>query len=256
MAITLNFLRDPTTGVVLYDTTGYPQFATNTGAKTFVDMQNRIADEVLGSITSTNIQNAIQDAIAMYERETFYFNDFRYLGGTPSTSDLVTVSGQEFYSQVDLPILTNSPHISNVVVFAFNNRYPLIERTRQWIDDVSISPAWNGLPTDWCWQGSSLRLYPIPNGGYPLILDMTVRFAPLVADGDYNCWTNEAERLIRLEAKRILWAEYLLNQQNADAIGMEIAGAPGRIGEFARLKAESGRRVGGSGKLRPSRGYM
>lgn len=257
MAITLNFLRNAATGQILFDASGYPQFATNTGAKTYLDMITRIQDEVLGAITVANIKNAIQDAIAEYERESFYFNDLRYYGVSGSGSDLQTVSGQEFYSQDDLPILTNMPHISKVMVLAFNNRYPLISRTREWIDDVSISPTWNGLPTDWCWQSNSLRLYPTPNGGYPLILDATIRFAPLTADADYNCWTNEAERLIRMEAKRILWKEYLLNDERAAALGQEIMGVPGgRVGEFGRLKAESMRRVGGAGKLRPSRGYM
>lgn len=257
MAITLNFLRNSATGQILFDANGYPEFATNTGALTYLDMVTRIQTEVLGAITVTNIKNAIQDAISEYERQSFYFNDLRYYSVSGSASDFETVSGKEFYSQADLPILTNMPHISKIMVLAFNNRYPLISRSRQWIDDVSLSTSWNGLPTDWCWQSNSLRLYPIPNGGYPLILDATIRFAPLSADADYNCWTNEAERLIRLEAKRILWKEYLLNDERAASIAQDIHGAPGlAMGELGRLKAESMKRAGGRGKIRPSRGYM
>jgi len=256
VAITLNFVRDTATGQIIFDANGYPTFATNTGALTYADMITRIQTEVLGKIDTTNIKNAIQDAIAEFERESFYFNDLRYYSVTGSTSTLTTVSGKEFYSQDDLPILTNMPHISKVLVLAFNNRYSLVSRTRQWIDDQSLSTSWNGLPTDWCWQSNSLRLYPIPNGSYPLILDATIRFAPLSADADYNCWTNEAERLIRMEAKRILWKEYLLNDERAASLEQEIRGMPGKMGELGRLKAESLRRAGGPGRLRASRGYM
>lgn len=226
---------------------------------TYGAMQSRVQYEVLGSPTLADIRNAIQDAIAIHERESFWFNDIRLFGNvTGSLSDLQTVAGKEFYSAQDVAMLPNMPHIRKIMVVAFGNRYPLIERTPQWIDDQSISVTWQGLPTDWCWQAGALRLYPIPNDAYPLILDCTIRFPALVNDADFNCWTNEAERLIRLESKRILFTDITRDQMQAAAMMAEIYGIPGtgNIGELGRLRRENSRRASGPPIIRPSRGYM
>lgn len=268
MIVPIAFLRDPTTGQILFDASGYPiqDNAANAEANNYGQMIARIQDEVLGSPGTQQIMNAIQDAVASYERESFWFNQMRTFGAvTGSSSDLATVSGQEFYSYSDLPVLINMPHISKILVLAFANRYPLINRTISWIDDQSISTSWQGLPTDWCWQAGSLRLYPVPNGGYPLIVDATVRFRPLgVPVGSqtnlqtYSCWTNEAEALIRFEAKRLLFTNITRNPLQAAAMEREIFGDPnlGRQGILAQLRRESQRRSGGPGRIRASRGHF
>lgn len=257
--IQLAFQRDSATGQVLFDANGYPIFATNTGANTYGAMQARIADEVLGSPTTAEIQLAIQDAISTFEPQSFWFNDMRYYGVSGSSSSLQTVAGQEFYSYQDLPELINMPYIRKIMVFAFGNRYPLENRSQEWIDDQSINPTWQGLPTDWSWSGGALRIYPIPNGAYPLIVTGTIRFAPLVNDADYACWTNEAERLIRTEAKRTLFVNITRNPQQAATMSQELYGNPaaGIQGYLAQLRREStARGGGGGGKIRPSRGYL
>lgn len=256
--VELNYQRDSTTGQILFDTNGYPLIVADPTAYTYGELQTRIANEVLGAITATDVQNAIQDAIAFFEMQDFWFNNMRFFGAvTGSLSNLVTVADKEFYSSQDLPVLTNNPHISKISVLAFANRYPLIERTPQWMDDVSISPTWQGLPTDWCWIANSIRLYPIPNQTYPLILDGTIRFAPLSADADYNVWTNRGVNLIRYEAKRRLFIDMTRDADQATMMASQIYGVPGVAqGELQRLQRESTRRAGGPGKLRASRGYM
>lgn len=255
----INYIRDSATGQVVFDVNGNPQIVADATANTYGQMQTRVANEVLGAITNADVQNAIQDAIQTYESQTFWFNDIRFFGDTSgSLSDLVTQQGKEFYSYQDLPVLTNNPHISKILVFAFNNRYPLIQRTMQWIDDQSISPQWNGLPTDWCYYGQGIRLYPIPNQAYPLILDATIRFPIMSADSDYNVWTNRGEYLIRSEAKWRLFTELTRDADQADRMLRVIHGDPqiGRQGALSQLRRETMRRAGGPGKLRPSRAYM
>lgn len=259
--VEMAYQRDSTTGQILFDTNGYPLIdtAATSGANTYAQLQARVQNEVLGSPTTSDIQNAIQDAIAEYERESFWFNDVRYFGDVSgSSSNLQTEAGKEFYSYQDLPCLVNVPNIKNILVLAFNNRYPLIERTQQWIDDQSLSTTWQGLPTDWCWQSGAIRLYPVPNGGYPLILDATMRFQPLVNDGDYNVWTNRAEWLIRTEAKRLLFVNITRDADQATIMQRELIGNPalGIQGALTQLRRESMRRFGGRGRLRASRGYF
>ncbi len=255
----ITYQRDPVTGQVLFDANGFPLQASGQTANTYADLQARIADEVLGSPTTAQIQNAIQDAISTFERGSFDFNRIRSFGGvTGSLSDLQTVLGKEFYGNGDLPVLVNFPHISKILILAFNNRDPLNERTTSWIDDASVSTSWNGLPTDWAWDSGALRLYPVPDGAYPIIIDATIRFAPLVNPTDFNPWTNRAEALIRFEAKRLLFLNITRDADQAMAMEREILGDPmrGKIGQLAILKAETMRRSGGPGRLRASRGYF
>jgi hypothetical protein len=262
--VDLAYQHDPSTGQMLFDTSGRPIFDDTTnqanGVNTYAQLQSRIQNEVLGSPQTGDIQNAIADAIAMFDGDSFWFNTFRIFGDvTGSLSDLQTALGKEFYSQADLPTMISLPHISKALVLAFDNRYPLTERTRQWVDDVSTSPTWQGMPTDWAMQGGDLRIYPIPNGAYSLILDATIRFAPLSAPTDYSPWTNRAERLIRQAAKMLLFRDIIRDESQATVCQRAVYGDPTQprlVGEFAKLKAESLRRAGGSGKLRPSRGYM
>lgn len=257
--VDIKYVRDPDSGQVLFDADGYPQYDTNTGANTYGQLQARVQNEVLGSPTTQNIKDAIQDAILEFERESFDFNQMRFFGAEAgSFSNLVTVQGKEFYSNVDLPVLVNYPHITKVNVLAFSNRYPLIQETPQWMDDASVSTTWQGMPTNWCWQAGSIRIFPVPNAVYPLILDATIRFRPMDADTDYSVWSNRAEALIRMEAKRLLFKNITRDPDQAASMELEVMGDPrtGRQGALAILRREATRRAGGTGKLRPSRAWM
>lgn len=248
------YQRDPATGAILFDANGSPLVVANPQSNTYGAMQARVAYEVLGSPSSADVQNAIQDAISEYERQTFWFNDMRYFGAViGSASNLETVQGKEFYSEQDLPALITMPNIRQISVLAFQNRYPLIERTPGWMNDQSFSTLRQGMPTDWTWQAGSIRLYPVPNMAYPMIIDGTIRFGPLAQPSDSNPWMNEAERLIRCEAKRILFTHITRDADQATMMDKEI-NAPG--GALSQLRAESTRRAGGMGRLRASQGYL
>lgn len=253
--VEIQYQRDPATGAVLFDASGNPLIVPDSTANTFAQMQTRVLYEVLGPATQADAANAINDAIASYEAENFWFNDMRTFD---ASAGLHTDLGQEFYSAADLPALANMPHIRSIYVLAFNNRYPLRQRSQEWIADQSVSQVWQGLPTDWCWSSNGLRIYPVPNGVYPLIIEGTIRFPPLVNDTDYNAWTNRGERLIRTEAKRLIYENIARDQGQAQVMEQQVLGIPGspRLGYLAELRRETSRRAGGTGRLRPSRGYL
>jgi hypothetical protein len=245
-----SFQRDSTTGQIKFDSNGYPLVNAVAGSNTYGAMQARIADEVLGSPTTAHIQNAIQDAISKYESERFYFNDMRYYGVTGSGATMQTVAGREYYADPDLPAIIRWPHIEQVVVLAFNSRYTLEPRTPQAMADLSVSTTSHGLPTDWCWEAGALRLYPIPDASYPLIITGTMRFAPLANSSDTNPWMNEAEKLIRCCAKRLLFIHITRDAPMAQAMQAEEQDA------LQDLRKENTERAGGPGLIRPSKGYF
>ncbi|MEJ0071188.1 MAG: hypothetical protein WDO24_23345 [Pseudomonadota bacterium] len=58
-----------------------------------------------------------------------------------------------------------------------------------YLDDISVNQAVTGEPIDWAYAGGLLRLYPIPNGFYPLGFEAIQRFAALANPTDANPWT-------------------------------------------------------------------
>jgi hypothetical protein len=208
---------------------------------TYGDMQARIADELGGrSDLASQIPLAIQTAIAKWERERFYFNELR------TANAFSTVKGQEFYGAADCAALASLAHLDRVTILVAGNRYTLNPRTAQYLEDLSVNPLVQGQPIDYAYYGEQLRLYPIPDGAYPLTMLGTARFAALANAGDANAWTNDAEALIRCEAKMDLYENTLQAPELADRMRLLIHGdpsKPGHRGYVYALKAETARRA-------------
>ncbi len=172
-----------------------------------------LADESGTPLTLGPIPNAIQSAIAMWERERFYFNeilvDFNQ-NGVP-TSPWYTVLNQEYYTSADYAGIATIAKFDKIWVLINSNRYALTPRTFQYMADTSVNPAVIGFPVDYAYSGLSVKMYPIPDGNYPVGFLGTKREAPLSASGDANVWTEDAYDLIRSEAKRIVANDVLHN---------------------------------------------
>jgi hypothetical protein len=193
-------------------------------AGTYGDMQTRISNEIgFRSDLTTQIQLAIQTAIAKYEREYFYFN------GVYAQNAFNTVANQEFYTASDYaPLGTMAP------------------RNWSYLEDISVNPAVTStIPVDYAYEAKTLRLYPIPSGSYPITLTGTQRLATLSLTTDTNAWMTDAEALIRCEAKADLFDNYIYAPDKADkqrALS---------LGYLVDLRAETTRR-GAIGKMRPT----
>ena len=92
------------------------------------------------------------------------------------------------------------------------------------------------MPTDWAYVAEQLRFYPIPAAAYGIIISGTYRWPTLVNPLDSNPWTNDAEELIRLHAKGILF-EHI----ERDA-GMAQVCMRGAMNALADLQAETTQR--------------
>ena len=183
---------------------------------TYILLQKAIADELgnrtdlltaLGDsgLTLSPIQNAIQSAVSKWEREPFYFNEI-YNSATPL---FTTVSAQELYTTADASMIATSPYIYNLHALISANRYEMRKRSWQEIEDLSSNPAARGQPNDWAYLAKTIRLYPIPDGAYPIRASRLQILTALSADADTNVWTSDAYDLIRSEAKLILAQEVL-----------------------------------------------
>lgn len=171
---------------------------------TFGTMVDRITSEmVLEATLSAAIKSTIITTINFYERERFYFNERLSLTFTVST-------GQEIYTSVDLAEIATIPEIDELTIFVnASSRYPLTRRTWEWINRSQIDTTGQGQPTDYCQYAQQIRVYPIPNGVYPVVISGTERFITLSGDTDTNAWMTDAEELIRYAAKKRITLDLL-----------------------------------------------
>jgi hypothetical protein len=224
---------------------------------TYLILQRQIADELgdrqdlLAPLSDSNltlspIQNAIQSAIAKWEREPFYFNELYDQGA------FSTVIGQEFYTITDVPAFASLPYIQKVRVLINNNRYTLEPRTWQYLEDISVNPqSQSSFPYDFAYFAGTMRFYPTPAQAIPVTLMCNQKLTPLVSDGDSNVWTQDGYDLIRSEAKLILAQEVLFDDDIAARMNIAIYGAGSQMGYLYALRAETSRR-GAGGRIRPS----
>lgn len=228
-------------------------------------MQEQIADE-LGdrqdllaplsdsSESTSPIQNAIQSAIAKWERERFYFNDFLLKTPLSSPSAFQTVIGQEYYSSADYAPLATLATIKKLWLLVTSQRYTCEPRTSGYLDEISVNQSSLSRPIDYAYSAQQLRFYPIPDGVYSVGMEGTQRLSALVNAADTNAWMQDGYDLIRSEAKLIL-ARDLLHDAEEEAAAMKaIYGDPSdprHGGYLYALKSENVGRLA-RGRIRPS----
>lgn len=169
------------------------------------------------------IKNAIQSAVAKWEREPFYFNEVY------TASFFSTVNAQEFYTVSDAATIPTTVAIKRLHVTISSARYSLIQRDWDFLEDIGVS-ATVGKPTDFAYFAQQIRLYPVPDGAYVVSLSGTRRLTALTADADTNGWTQDGFDLIKAEAKLSLASEYLHDPGLAAAMVAAIYGTPAAEG--------------------------
>jgi hypothetical protein len=204
----------------------------------YLDMINRIGDESLRSDMANQIKLCIQDAIGHYEVERFWFNQFR-------DRAFATVAGQEFYGEADQSDIPQILEFDAVTLTVGSTRWPLSKIGYVQLEDWNADASARGQPTHYAYWGKQIRLYPVPDAAYQVRLSGLFKLPALVADGDVNTWTEDAEELVRHRAKAILYGQYLRDDANAGrATALEMAA-------LERLSTTTARRLS-SGDIRPS----
>lgn len=166
---------------------------------TILDMKDRIAAELKRADLLEEIGNAIEDAILIYQKERFRFNELQPL--SPFTFN--TVQGEAYYgaaADARIPKLYKIDYI-NFVLGNINSKM-----TRDTPENIYLALQDNqesGPPSDWAWDGQTIIIYPrAPAEVFPLTVGGYMQVdGPTVVTDATNPWMNEAERLIRSRAK-------------------------------------------------------
>lgn len=207
----------------------------------FQTIQALIASDIQRTDLTSDIAQAVQDAIKCYQMRRWYFNE-------TNTSLWNTVASQEFYTVIDSPDIPNYLKIDHLkITTGGTSRFPLTRRDWDWIDNVSVNTTSVGQPTDFCYYEQKVRLYPIPDAVYPMRFSGVLRLATLVNPADTNAWVNtsDAEPLIRARAKWQIATSVTFDDDLAARAEKQVNIA------LNDLMASTRRRLG-TGKVRPS----
>jgi hypothetical protein len=201
-------------------------------------MKSRIADELARSDLTSQIANAINDAILTHERERFWFNESRDL-------TFSTVADQRIYTVADGAWIPNVIKIDNLFVTVGGQNRRMCESDPSELELLSDSSGSSGAPYEWAYFDNSIQLYPIPDQVYTVRALAHYRLDALAADNESNAWTTEAEQLIR-HAARLLIANDVTGDTEersrmADAVTYDLG----------VLRAETSRRKA-SGTIKPT----
>ncbi len=165
-------------------------------------MQARIADELVRSDLTTQIQRAILSALQYYRGKAFRWNQAR------ATTTLT--SGIEYYG---LP--SDFIDLGTAILIDGTSRERLQERAYSWIDDNLASSSYTGRPYVIAVQSDQFRLYPTPNlSTYQVLLTYTYELDLPTGTNSAGAWFTDGEELIRLHAKVDLLQNVIRGQES------------------------------------------
>jgi len=194
---------------------------------TYADMYTRIGDEIQDSSLTAQVQRAIQDAIALYEPNRFYFNQ--------TIASFSTVASQEYYGAADFADIPLLIEINSLIGTIGGSKFALQAEDFRQLDRVQ-NGLWLGPPRSFAYYNQQIRLFPIPDQAYPMTMAYHHRLTPLVGAADTNAWMVDGEMLIRQTAKAMLALDVL--QEPAIAQGAQILADKA----LARLQMETRKR--------------
>ena len=127
-------------------------------ADTLGDLVSEIVDETRRSMSS-QISNCILDAIAHYETERFWFNEF---SGSFSLS-----SSQATYTSADASFIPNVMEIDTLRITVDSNYVPVLRKGSAAQFREYSNPNTFAQPTAYAYWGQSIIVVPISTRGQP-----------------------------------------------------------------------------------------
>lgn len=221
-------------------------------AGTLADMKARIASEIIRSDLTSQIANAITDAIGLYQKERFRFNETV----PDNAKTFTTVAGKSIYTATDLADIETLLKLDYMLVTVGQTLFALYredpETVRLWNQQATVM----GLPGWYAYEGDELILAPIPDQAYTVLVGGYFVAPAPASDGEANNpWMTKAERLIRARAKYEIATHVTRNDKMKQAMSPDAPEDNGGVvgvayREFRDLKAETNR-ITGRGIIRP-----
>lgn len=212
---------------------------------TLAIMKARIASEITRSDLTTQIANAISDAIAVYQSERFRFSDSP--PNAPATFN--TVVNQSVYTASDLAGIGTLFHIDGVYALIGSMQQPLRREAPGDLFELNENTT-GGPPTLYAYADNQLVLSPTPAGVYVMTLDaFRAVAAPASEDEANNPWMVEGERLIRARAKYEIAVHVTRNKMMADAMSPDEDARGAAWRAYNDLKRQTNR-VNATGRIR------
>lgn len=231
---------------------------------TKTDMINRIAAELgsrfdlaggaafSGSTPNSNaIRNAIDTAIAEYQKERFRFNEI-----DPSVPTTFTTNpNQTVYTVADSPVISSMYHVDYLNIAISNTLLELERSTPERLHLANQLFNQAGQPTSWAYEGNAIILYPSPVANYTIYVGAHLFLAGPADDVTSNVWLTTAENLIRCRAKWEIATHVTRNKDMQMAMSPDINGGPGgtpgaTYRAWRSLKSEANK-ITGTGRIRP-----
>lgn len=183
---------------------------------TYVNIQDRIADELNRDDLTAQVKKAIISAVEHYERERWWFME------TIDTT-LSTTASQNYVSNA---VISTLAIIDKVQITVGSAKYTLIRVPYEEWAVKSATGTTSGQPTEYSYYQDRIYLYVTPGSAYTLTISGVQRLTTLSADSDNNGFTNYCEELIRQRAKADLRCNIILDEKAiAEAAQLGAAGS-------------------------------
>lgn len=190
-----------------------------------------LQDDSLQSVSAANVDAIINDSIAFYKHQAFWFNEAK--------ADLVCVTGDPVLSGLPSDFLCELSH-GGLTLFYANVYYGIEKVSTESYDSRNISAL--GLPRVYTFRNNQIELYPYPNLAFDIKLRYVKDYAELVGDNDTNDFLTHMERVIRLDALSRIYFEFKQDKN------MSATYAEGATSELEAVKRRSNVKAG-SGTL-------
>ena len=202
--------------------------------KTFLDLQNQIAEDLTRSDLTSDIKSKIGDAIDNYETSRFYFNVTR-------SKTFATVAGQSAYGAAALPEIPDIIGLDTLFLFDGGRPIELDKYEADEFEWLQGSMTGAGRPCAYSYIDSQIMLWPVPVTVYTVRPHMHFKLAPLVEDADSNAWCTDAEQLIRCHAKLLLYANVIEDTEGMQRMQVQIQPLLDRLAYKTSARQSTGR---------------
>lgn len=201
-------------------------------------------------LTAAVIPRAINDAIQIYAKDRFRFNENQPL--TPFL--LNTVANKYIYTAADDARVAQLYKVDyiNYLLGSTNNK--MSRDVPEAVYLATIAGTSSGPPGFWAYDGDSIAIYPQPNQVYQLTIGGYWAYpAPTDLAGDVtNPWMNAAERLIRSRAKYEIALHVTRNKDMQAAMSPAVDSGGASDVYYKELKGEANK-IRGTGRIRAMR---